>query len=111
MFFFYATYSFQSRPEIGLTRFLISFIETCYAFGTILIVSELGQQTSDSFIELSEVSLQFDWYLFSNEINQLLLIILPVVQKPVVIECFGSITCDRESIKKARQVFIRIKEH
>lgn len=73
---------------------------TCYAFGIISIASELGQRTSNLFTELTDVSLQFDWYLFPNEINQLLLIILPVVQKSVVIECFGTIACDRELFRK-----------
>lgn len=72
----------------------------------------MGERTSNLFAVLSDVSLQFDWYLFSNEINRLLLIFLPVVHKPVAIKFFGSISCDLECFKKVKRsnIFIRYYE-
>lgn len=83
----------------------MSIVEACYAFGAILIASELGQRATSSFAVISDAWIQFNWNLFSLEVNRFLLIILPTVHTPVAIKCFGSVSCDRDSFKKVEYYY------
>lgn len=62
-------------------------------------LGELGQRGSNAFDEIADEFDKFNWYRFPNKIKRILPLIMVVTQKPVVIECFGSITCCRDVLK------------
>lgn len=97
---------FQSSPGNELGALLIAIFIGCYSAGLLFLACELCQRTSDLFTELSDEALQFNWYLFPNGINRNLLILLPAIHKPISIEVFGHIACDRQSFKKVCYKYI-----
>lgn len=70
-----------------------------YPLAVLFIACELCQHVNGAFNECSDIVDQFGWYRFPAEVKQILPIILSFTQQPVVIKCFGSITCDRETFK------------
>lgn len=83
----------------NLVVLLMTMIETFYAFGVMFISCELAQRINLEFDECRAMVNQFDWYLFSEEIQRILPLILNFMQQPFEINCFGSATCDRETFK------------
>lgn len=77
-----------------------SIADMFYAFGTVFFVCELGQRVSDAFETYEDTIIAFDWYAFPIELQQMLLISLQNAQQEVEIECFGSISGNRETFKK-----------
>lgn len=74
-----------------------------YAFGIILIICELGQRLTDAFGRIADEIENLAWYEFPREIQRMLLIILIRSQRPVELQCFGSISGTRETFKKVSQ--------
>lgn len=66
------------------------------------VACEIGQNVSNAFKEIDDEIDRFHWYLFPAEIQKMLPILLSVTQRPINIEVFGSIACDRENFKKVR---------
>lgn len=60
---------------------------------------ELGHRLTSVFDRIGDEFIKFNWYQFPIEMNRMLPMILANTQKPVVLECFGSITCNREVFK------------
>ena len=83
---------------------VLTIFDACFAFGILLIACELCQQIENAFVEIDDMIGEFDWYLFPNEIQQILPIIIAAAQKPVTIECFGSISCNRDVFKKVSSI-------
>lgn len=75
-----------------------------YAFGAVFLMCELGQRGTNAFEEIDNVVKEFEWNLFSHEIQRILPKILIVTQKPVVFECFGSTSALRETFKQVCMV-------
>lgn len=73
---------------------------TLYAFGDVFMICELCQRSSDRYDELNDIIGQFEWYFLPAKIQRFLPMIIMSVQEPVSFECFGSITCDRETFKR-----------
>lgn len=51
------------------------------------------------FTEVNDEFDQLNWYRFPIDAQKMLPIILNIVQKPVMIHCFGSVFCAREIFK------------
>lgn len=85
---------------MDLVAFLTAFSYVCSAFGTVLVVCELAQQSYDSFIKIYDMMVQWKWYLLPHDIQRMLPLILNVMQQPVEVRCFGSISCSRETFKR-----------
>lgn len=66
----------------------------------VFIACDLGQRTSDAFAGIDITIGQFDWYLFPIKIKRILPMIIANAQQPVLLECFGGITCTREVFRK-----------
>lgn len=81
---------------------MVAIIEGCYSTGSLFLICELGDRTSNLFNEFDEIALELSWYRFPNEAKRLLPIISIVLQEPVTIWRFGSASCDRECFKKVR---------
>lgn len=78
-------------------------MQLCVSCGFLLIPCELGTRMSNSFIEITHEIEQLNWYLFPIEAQKILPIIVIIVQEPVMIQCFGSISCARETFKNVSQ--------
>lgn len=74
----------------------------CGFFGltTVFIICELGQRMNNDFHEIHNTIDRLDWYLFPIKIQRMLPTIIANAQQPILLECFGSITCTRETFKK-----------
>lgn len=78
---------------------LLPIISGIIALALVFIACEIGQQLNNTFDEINSTIAQFNWYLFPIKIKHVLPIIIPIAQQPVTLECFGSITCIRETFK------------
>lgn len=75
----------------------------------VFIACDLGQRMNDAFDEINCTLNRFDWYLFPIEIQRMLPMIKANTQKPVSLECFGSIACNREVFRKVGNDYSTIK--
>lgn len=63
------------------------------------MVCDVVQRMHDAFVEINDEIGQFDWYLYSNVLQQMLLIMMIAAQQPIAFRCFGSAKCNRELFK------------
>lgn len=59
--------------------------------------------------EIDDTIVQFNWYFFPKEIQCALPTVMLSTQQPVVITCFGNVSCGREQYKKVSFVLRFIK--
>lgn len=71
-----------------------------WAIALVYIVCEFGQRFSDAFSNFNDALGQFHWYLLPIDVQRMLAIIIINAQQSVVVTCFGSISCERETFKK-----------
>lgn len=90
----------QSQPESDLTVLIMLMCEMTWAFAFVFVICEFGQKVSNAFIEIEHETGQLEWYLFTMDIQRILLILMIVAQNPVGLHVFGDISCDREDFKK-----------
>lgn len=83
----------------NLAVLLITVFEIVYAFGVIFVACELGQRVNLAFDECSQIINQFEWYLFPDEIQRMLPLILNLTRQPIEIKCFGSTACYSRDIE------------
>lgn len=65
----------------------------------VFVCCELCQRMSDKYDEIDDTFGQFCWYRFPDEMKRMLPMVILFIQQPIVIECFGSIACNRETFK------------
>lgn len=78
---------------------LLTIFTGLMALALVFINCELCQRISDAYEQVDITIVQFEWYLFPNDIQRMLPIIIANAQQPVELECFGSIKCGREVFK------------
>lgn len=71
-------------------------IDATDSFILVFISCELGHRLTDAFNDFNDIIDQFKLYLFSIEVKRIIPTIMLSSQKPVRLECFGSISCCRE---------------
>lgn len=71
-----------------------------YAFVSMFLVCELGEQISTRFEDINDDIYQMDWYLFPMKLQRHMPLILQVSQQPVGIRGFGNFAVSRETFKK-----------
>lgn len=91
---------FQWQHEENSMVLQLTIFEASFALAILLTACELCQRIENAFAEIDDMIDQFDWYLFPIEIQRILPIIITMAQKPITIECFGSISCNRDAFKK-----------
>ena len=62
--------------------------------------SEIGQRLSNGFEGIDDKINQIDWYLLPMEIQRILPTIMINTQQPVFVNCFGSLACSRDTLKR-----------
>ena len=87
---------------MDLAVLFVTVFYTFYAFSLTFIACENGEQITDAFNEVHDVIGQLYWYRFPVKIKHVLATILIGAQGDVAIECFGSVSCNREAFKKVR---------
>lgn len=92
---------FQSKEDINLFVVGLSIIEALYGFGVILFACELGQRVTDLFFGINGMIELKEWYLYSNKMQKMLLLVMIVAQQPVEFQCFGSTSANRDTFKNA----------
>lgn len=90
---------------------LVSGLDADFTFTSVLIACELGQRSSDVFIEINDLFDQFQWHRFPVKMKHILTLTMIVLQKPVSIECFGSFFCCREAFKSVCWIKFNRKFH
>lgn len=89
---------FQLHPDNDVSLSVLIILGTS-ALTVVFIACELSQRMGDAFDEIGSTIDQFDWYLFPIELKRMLPMIMAIAQRPVSMECFGSIACTRDVFK------------
>lgn len=84
----------------NLLELIVLSIEIFWAFANLFGICELGQRFSGECEEICDVLNQLRWYWFSCDTQRMLITILLTAQKPIEIEIFGSISCNRNTFKE-----------
>lgn len=85
----------NNSPEL-----IVLSIQIFWAFIMLFGICELGQRFSGKCEEICDVLHQLRWYWIPFDTQQMLLTILLAAQKPIEIEIFGSISCNRNTFKE-----------
>lgn len=85
--------------EIGQVR-----IDRCYSitkyFQLNFMEFEPDQRFSNLTDGINDVIIQMVWYLFPSESRRVLPIVMQSAQEPLVVKCFGNVSCARKQFKK-----------
>lgn len=76
-----------------------------YSFVFIFVICNVGEGTTNTFIEIGDIIGQCNWYTFPMEMRSILPIIIIHVQKPVILQGFGSIAYSRDAFKNVSKMF------
>lgn len=100
-FHFICEYLFlQSNDENHSIELLVIGFDANITFVSVFIACELGQCASNVFCDINALIDQYQWYRFPRKTKQMLPVTMIIVQKPVSIECFGSISCCHDTFKR-----------
>lgn len=66
----------------------------------ILLPCELGQRSTEVFLEIDRKFERLHWYLFPIEVQRIIPTISCAMQKPFIIGCFGIVELSRDQFKK-----------
>lgn len=80
---------------------MLLIVEISISFGLNFTICEIGERVSGAFVEICDVFDELNWYMLPIEIQRILPTILINAQQPVTLICFGSITCARDTFKRA----------
>lgn len=70
--------------------------EVFYAFLWIFVSCELCDRFSNSYNEIANAIDQLNWYSFPGEVQRMLPLVIAIARKPVALEVFGSVLCQRD---------------
>lgn len=73
----------------------------CGMFALALVYNscETGQRIANAFDGIDFTIDLYAWYLFPDDIQRMLPMIIANSQQPITLECFGSIACARQVFK------------
>lgn len=57
-----------------------------------------------AYYEICDDICDFDWYAYPIEMQKILPLIMINAQEPVVLECFGKISCARDVFKSVKHI-------
>lgn len=101
--FWFFQRKFQSNDAENFVVYAIPTYQMLWAFGLIYLSCELAQMVTNGFADICDVIDNFDWYLLPYKQRRMLTIILMNAHQPVYLECFGSFSCNRNSLKKVNR--------
>lgn len=98
--FFFSSQFSQSHDANSITAIIYLVNKIFWVFSPVAIICELCERMSDEFEEFRVQIMTFKWYSVPIEMRKMLVIIMQTAQKPIEFECFGSISCNRETLAK-----------
>lgn len=100
--YFQYVWNKKSAPTLTVEGLLRPIIAAIVSLILILLLCELGETVANQYALLNDELCQCDWYLFSVEMQQLLLTFMSFSQQPVTIRGYGNTQCIRETFKKVK---------
>lgn len=101
---------FLPQDTIDSMDIIILSMDIFWSFVVIFGVCEFGDRLSGTFNEINYVYDELSWYLLPCKIQQTLIILMVFAQKPVQLHVFGtwfgSISCDRITLKSVSKTFM-----
>lgn len=94
----------QSQDLPDTMKLMKNIILTFWSYTIILIDCESSEYATDQFNNIN-IYHQWDWYTFPVSIQRILPTIINGNQKPVVLQGFGNILCNRETFKNVMIFF------
>lgn len=76
------------------------FVQIFWAFAMLFGICELGQRFSGKCEEINDVLNQLKWYWIPKETRRMIVTIFIIAQKPIELEIFGSVSCNRGTFKE-----------
>lgn len=70
-----------------------------WSFVILFIFCECSQHVTNKFDTFNDELSQCDWYLFTNAMQRMLLIVLVNAQQSIFIHGYGDIQCTRDTFK------------
>lgn len=86
------------ESSMSIARILIL---VWWSFAIIFLFCEPGHRVATSFEEIEKEISECNWYSFSLEVQQMLVIFLVNAQQPTTVNGFANTECTREFMKKA----------
>lgn len=77
--------------------------EVLVSFAGIFCICDFGERISDAFEDINILIEELKWYLLPSETQLWLATILTVAQRPVNLEIFGTMSCNRRTFKEVRR--------
>ena len=78
---------------------MMPFFLIFWAFTLIFFYCELGKMVTNEFNLFNEELCQCKWYLFSLDMQRMMLIFMSDAQQPMLLRGYGNIECTRDSFK------------
>ena len=102
-------FSFEKKDQNQNNAVLIILLllEIFWSLALLFITCELGERAGQRFNEIFHMVDQFNLYYFPNNMKKMLPIVMVMVQKPLRIAVFGSVTCGREAFKNV-SLFVKL---
>lgn len=80
-----------------------------WAMNLVLFWCECGKMVNTQFALFDHELWQCSWYLFPNDMQQMLAFVMANTQDPAVLLGFGNIECTRDTFKRVICLFISIR--
>lgn len=90
----------QSQPNPDPIEMITPSILVQWSFFLLFFYCESGQFVMNQFEEFDDQLYECGWYLFPNEMQKMLVIIMSNTQQPVIIHGLANAFCTREIFKK-----------
>lgn len=90
----------QSHHVTDIVILFTSIFYVCDSFGVVFLSCETSQWIINAFEEIEHIFGEYRWYLFPDQVKQMLPMMLMNVQKPIQVQIFGSLSCCREAFKR-----------
>lgn len=74
-------------------------VEVIYPFTILFAVCEMCHRNIQAFDECCDMAYQFEWYLFPNQIQRMMPLILNLMQQSNEMKCFGSTAVNQDTFK------------
>lgn len=90
----------KSENMLEPAEIMTPLTEILYAFSMIAFYCEFSEEIIAEFDKFNEELSRCEWYLFSNELQQMYLTFILDTQQPKLIQGYGNIMCTRDTFKK-----------
>lgn len=94
----------KSGDHVTLTDLSTTLIIIWWSFAFVFFYSELGERVTLQFNVFYELLCQGKWYLFSIDVQKMLIIFMMDAEQPAIIQGYANVQCTRDSFKNVRSL-------